>query len=86
MIDPHIHCAECQHPIATTIKCAGGKTKDVAVKAATQAHIRPGPQGPIVVPLQVPLCDECYARLEAAEKTASASRLIVPQIGLARKQ
>ena len=77
MIDPHIHCASCFREIATKIKVAGGKTKDVDIATATTFEVLPGPGGIGVVPRQVPICDECRERAEKLQAQA-ASKLIVP--------
>jgi len=86
MIDPHVHCDECRRVIATTIKCGGGKTKDVPVKCGTKQRVLPGPQGLVVVALQVPLCDDYHERLAAAEKAPAPPKIILPQMGTVRRQ
>jgi uncharacterized protein YlaI len=88
MIDPHVHCAECHRAIATTIKVAGGKTKDAPLKGGTQPRVLPGPQGLMVVTVQVPLCDDCHERIAAQEAAPviAAPKLILPQMGAVRQQ
>lgn len=79
-VDAHVHCGECFHEIATTIKCAGGKTKYVEVALGTQFAVAPGPQGPSLIPRPVPVCPACHERIVKQEQ-AAASKLIVPQVG-----
>ena len=81
MIEDHIHCAQCQHPIATTIIASGGKRKPVEVKGGMQLRAIPAEGGRTVsfIPTTVPLCDECAAAVEQAqEESKSRSRIVVP--------
>lgn len=86
MIDPHIHCGECSQPIATKIKCAGGKTKDVNVRYMQRPRVIPTPDGKLaVVPVNVPLCETCVERIQAQLQAQQApSKLIVPGLSLVK--
>lgn len=82
MIEDHVHCAECFGPIATKLKIAGGKTKDVEIHMGQQLVPTMGPQGPGFMPRPVPLCPACLERIRGEEKRAAvASKLIVPNAG-----
>ena len=79
-LEHHVHCGECGREIATKIKCAGGKTKDVEITAGTQFAVIPGPDGLSVLPRQVPLCPDCHERLvKQYEAAAAASKIVVPR-------
>jgi len=81
MIDAHIHCAECFREIATQLKVAGGKTKDREIKMGVQMTLGMTPQGPQAVQRGVPICDDCWDKIEKQEQAArAASKLIVPTL------
>ena len=81
MIDAHVHCDNCRRVIATDIKIAGGKTKPAEIRLAQTVRVVPGPQGIGVITVNVPICNECGERMDEEQKSAAASRLIVPQSG-----
>jgi hypothetical protein len=88
MIEPHIHCAECYQAMATKIKCAGGKTKDVEIHIMQRPRVVPAPDGRLAfLTVNVPLCQSCAERIEKAFRDRErASKLIVPGLGLAPNQ
>lgn len=81
MIEPHLHCGECGREIATKLKVAGGKTKDVEVHAGTQFVLVASPEGLVPTPKRVPVCDDCHALITAQAERA-ASKLILPKTDL----
>jgi len=76
MTEPHLHCGECRRVIETTCLNAAGETIDVPVAGGTQFAVRPGPSGLELLQVQVPLCPECFDRVNAA---TAQSKLVVPQ-------
>ena len=83
MIDAHIHCAECFREIATQLKVAGGKTKDREIHVGMQMGLGMSAQGPAPVQRNVPLCDDCWEKIQKQEQaTRAASKLIVPGLGI----
>ena len=77
-IDAHVHCGECFRQIETTVKIAGGKTKDAKIGSGTQFVVVPRPDGMNIVPRMVPLCPDCHETINKQAK--AASKLIVPSM------
>jgi hypothetical protein len=77
MIDPHVHCAECFREIPTTLKQAGGKTKDLQIHRGIQVAMVPTPEGLAPKPRPVPLCPTCAEVINKQAK-AAASKILVP--------
>ena len=84
MIEPHMHCAECHAVIETTVIAAHGKRKPRPVHGGTQPRAMPTPQGIQFVAANVPLCDECFIRIQAAEQEQQKPKLIVPELHVGR--
>ena len=81
MIEEHVHCAQCQRPIATTIIAKGGKRKPAEVKGGMQLRAIPdeATRGVSFMPVMVPICDACNLLIEeAGEKAKARSKIVVP--------
>jgi hypothetical protein len=79
-VDEHIHCAECLKAVPL-VQDASGLTPEEAQKVmlyeGIQLRVVPGPNGAQAQPMKVPLCYDCFTRVQAMEKS-KAGKIIVP--------
>ena len=76
-LEQHVHCAECRRAIALEVVDKQGVRTAAKIHAGKQAVLAQGPDNsfvPLVV--DVPLCDECDARISAESSGAAGSWML----------